>query len=89
MSSIARNNDTETFEEFLARIHNDDSLDGANEEAIRQVVVLPVLKRLGWNPGDRMEVFPEYPIELKRVDYCLKHNGHEQVLIETRRGAWH
>lgn len=77
----------ETLEELLTRIRKDGTLERANEESIKQVVVLPILRHLGWNPEDLHEVYPEFKVEGDRADYCLKHSERELVLIETKRAG--
>ena len=42
-----------------------------NEQAFREAVVLPILQRLGWDMIDPPTVRREYPIQSRRVDYCL------------------
>ena len=73
------------LEEVLDRIRRDVLLDRANEESIKQTVVLPIFRHLGWDIENRDEVHPEFPVEGKRADYCLKHNQRELVLIEAKR----
>jgi predicted type IV restriction endonuclease len=42
-----------------------------NESAIREAVVLPLLRELGWDTQNPQQVFREFPVEAKRVDYAL------------------
>ena len=78
---------TGTLEELLVRVRRDNDLPTAKEEAIRQVVVLPLLKLLGWNTDDQKEVWPEFQVEGKEADYCLMVDGRQQVIIESKRGG--
>ncbi|MBI5747484.1 MAG: type I restriction enzyme HsdR N-terminal domain-containing protein [Nitrospinae bacterium] len=56
-----------------------------DETAIKQTVILQLLADLGWNIFDRDEVFPEYTIEGKRVDYSLRNNNTNKVFIEAKK----
>jgi hypothetical protein len=77
---------TEPLEALLIRVRGEEkALEGANEEAVRQAIINPILTHLGWNMQDLHEVCPEFPIGGKRVDYCLKHQGCEQILIEAKK----
>lgn len=56
-----------------------------DETAIKQTVILRLLADLDWNIFDRDEVFPEYTIEGKRVDYSLRNNNNNKVFIEAKK----
>lgn len=56
-----------------------------SEEATKQGVILPILHHLGWNPFDVQEVFPEYSVQNRRVDYSLRINNYDKVFIEVKR----
>lgn len=57
-----------------------------NEEAVRQGAVLPVLHSLSWPAFDTDVVWPEFPLEGRRVDYALCHPpGKPRVLIEVKQ----
>lgn len=60
-------------------------LNGFDEAATKQAVVLRILDCLGWNPYNIDEVHPEYSIRGKRVDYALKYNNHGKVFIEVKK----
>lgn len=78
----------ESLEALVRSIHDGQvALDDASEEFARQAVINPILSHLGWNTENIEEVFPEFPIEGKRVDYCLKLHGSAQVLIEAKKAA--
>ena len=57
------------------------------EAAVRQFIVLPILRALGWryNEFATLELFPEMGIGRKSVDYALQHNRNPVVLIECKR----
>jgi hypothetical protein len=43
----------------------------SNEAAVCQGVLLPILNSLGWPVFDTTIVFPQFPLENRRVDYAL------------------
>lgn len=56
-----------------------------NEMSVRQGIVEPLLRGLGWPTNDTRVVFPEYSIAGGRVDYALCHPPVEPVaLIEVK-----
>ena len=61
----------------------------ANEATIRQYVVLPIPRALGWDDTNlaSMEVLPEYKVESRRADYALpvQREQNPVVLIECKR----
>jgi len=75
--------------EKLLRLINDFKRDGRlisfSEEATKQVVVLRILNTLGWNPFNIDEVYPEYSVGDKRVDYSLRYKGKNKVFIEVKK----
>lgn len=40
---------------------------------------------LGWNPFNIEEVYPEYSVGSKKVDYTLRYNGKNKVFIEAKK----
>ncbi len=57
----------------------------ANEAAVREGIVVPILRALGWNTFDPDEVRPEHPNPAGRVDYALmQRGGRPAVLIEVK-----
>jgi len=72
--------------ELINKFKNDKRLPILNEAAIKQTVVLRILEALGWNPFDIDEVYPEYSVKDKRVDYALRHNNENKVFIEVKNG---
>ena len=58
-----------------------------NEMSVRQGIVEPLLRGLGWPTNDTRIVYPEYSIAGGRVDYALCYPPVELVaLIEAKRG---
>lgn len=56
-----------------------------NEAAVKQAVVMPVLRALGWDDGDPDRVRPEYELSGRRVDLALSSFGDRpSVFIEVK-----
>lgn len=75
-------------EELLKLINDfkkDRRLLSFGEAATKQAVILRILQCLGWNPFDVEEVYPDYSVGGKRVDYALRHNGKNKVFIEVKK----
>ena len=61
------------FLEFLSAVkQNLDKNAYASEAAVSMMIVLPVLKHLGWQTDNPLYVCPEYPLGNRRVDYGLR-----------------
>jgi len=56
-----------------------------SEDATKISIVLKLLNILGWNVFDNEEVYPEYAIGGKRVDYCLRQGQRNLVFIEAKK----
>ena len=75
-------------EEVLRLINDfkkDRRLISFDEAATKQAVILRILKALGWNPFNIDEVYPEYSVGGRRVDYALRHNSRNKVFIEVKK----
>jgi len=71
-------------EEVLRLINDfkkDRRLISFDEAATKQAVILRILKALGWNPFNIDEVYPEYSVGGRRVDYALRHNSKKLMKI--------
>ncbi len=55
-----------------------------SEDATKQGLILPVLSYLGWDIFNVDEVYPEYALDSKRVDYSLRHGGENKVFVEAK-----
>ncbi len=74
-----------TLEQTLRKVIgylNSGSLD--SEAAVKASVVLPVLRKLGWDDTDPNEVKPEFSVDGKFVDYALIGDGKPLVFIEAK-----
>jgi len=58
-----------------------------NEEATKYTIILPILEKLGWNIYNPWEVYPENPIDDKKVDYILKDCNSTQICIEAKKAS--
>jgi len=56
-----------------------------SEDATKTSIILRLLNILGWNIFDNNEVYPEYVIGGKRVDYCLRQSQQNKVFIEAKK----
>lgn len=57
----------------------------ANEAAISQQAVAPVLAKLGWEIRDPAEFVPEYTTASGQVDYALCIKGSPQIFVEVKQ----
>ena len=56
------------------------------ETAVRQGIVDPLLRSLGWPTDNTLVVFPEYPVGSGKVDYALCHpSSTPRVFIEAKQ----
>ena len=64
------------------------SLEGTSsfdEITTKQTIVLQLFQALGWNIFSTAEVFPEFVVESRRVDYCLRHDGKNLAFVEVKK----
>ena len=77
----------------IERWQSDKRLNSLGEAKVQQVIVLPILRRLGWDPDNDYEVYPQYPVEDKWVDYALltdnkpEIDSKPEVFIEVKKGG--
>ena len=55
------------------------------ESATKQARILPLLALLGWDTTNIDEVYPEYMVENRRVDYSLRIKKENRVFIEVKK----
>jgi predicted type IV restriction endonuclease len=58
-----------------------------DEITTKQTIVLQLFQALGWNIFSTGEVLPEFAVESRRVDYCLRSNGKNYVFVEVKKPA--
>ena len=80
---------TNTFETTLDRIMSQQStFESLDERAVEIGVVLPLLRRVGWNTEDVSEIYPQRGLsDGSKVDYDLQISGESRILIEVKRWA--
>ncbi len=71
--------------EFIKKIQSDDRFGTFDEAAIKQGIVLKILSLLDWDPFDVDEVQPECEFQGSRVDFCLKKQRANKVVILVRK----
>jgi len=79
------NNLNEALTPIVEKIKKFRSLYERNEMAVRNQVVNPILRSLGWNPENPEEVQPNVTTEEGVPDYCLVKNGKKILFIETKK----
>ena len=77
---------TDTFEATLARIVSQKAIfEQRDERAVEIFVVLPLLRQVGWNTEDVLEIYPQHGLsDGSRVDYDLQIEGESRILIEVK-----
>lgn len=58
-----------------------------NEEATKYLMVLPVLEKLGWNIRNPRQVYPEYRVSDKKVDYVLVDHKSSKIFVEAKKAG--
>jgi len=77
---------TTELEALIARLVTIDYSQGS-EQATREMAVNPVIGALGWDTFDPNEVAREYSVRGGRVDYCLRGQGSNLVLVEVKKAG--
>jgi len=75
----------ETLTSIVEKIKKFRSLYEQNEMAVRDQIVNPILRSLGWDPEDPEEVQPNVSTEEGVPDYSLIKNGRKILFIETKK----
>lgn len=71
----------------IEKWQSDERLTSLGEAKVQQVIVLPILRRLGWDPDNDHEVHPQYPVADGWVDYALLIGNAPKVFIEVKKGG--
>lgn len=69
----------------IKELRSNGHLNSLDEAATKQAIILKILSILGWNPFNVSEVYPEYSVGNKRVDYALRYNNRNKVFIEVKK----
>ena len=56
-----------------------------NEAQVKQAVILPVLRALGWDDADPETFRPEFAVEGGYVDYALLDRSKPRIFVEAKR----
>ena len=78
--------DLSRLEALIARLAGID-FSQSSEQDTREIAVNTVIGELGWDTLDRNEVAREYSVRGGRVDYCLRSQTRNLVLIEVKRAG--
>jgi len=73
-----------TLQQILEKMKKFLSLYEQNEAAVREQLVAPMLRILGWNPEDPEEVRPNERVEEGYPDYSLYKNGEIALVMEVK-----
>lgn len=79
------NNLNETLALIVERIKKFRSFYEQNEMAVRDQIVNPILRNLGWNPENPEEVQPNVSTEEGVPDYSLIKNGKKILFVEAKK----
>ena len=72
------------FSDFILSIKYNTAVETYDESSTKQGIILPTLSYLGWNTSSMSEVRPEYPVNGKKVDYCMT-SGITDVFMEVKK----
>lgn len=77
----------DSFFNLIEKIRKCKDKDFFNEEATKQLIIIPILQKIGWNTYDVCEVHPEHGVHHSstRVDYILRDHESRQVCIEAKK----
>jgi len=73
--------------QFIAKMKANRKLKSYSEDEVKQVVILPILRLVGWDIFDIDEVRPEYKTKGGRVDYSLRIKRSNRFFIEVKKPA--
>src|SRR5438034_8130057 len=74
------------LERLVPKIRQHYDLYARNEAAVREHLVLPVLRALGWDTENPDDVHPEHRNATGSADYTLKVRSTPVVTIEVKKG---
>ena len=78
---------TNTFEATIASLKSQEShFKQRDEHAVEIGVVLPLLRRVGWNTENISEIYPQRGLsDGSKVDFDLQINGESRIMIEVKK----
>ena len=71
----------------IERWQSDGRLASFDEARVKQAIILPILRGLGWDTDNPDEVWPEYSVKERWVDYALLTGTTAKVFIEAKKGG--
>ena len=66
---------------------SEEDLTSFDEATVKQIVILPIFRGLGWNTDIYGEVQPEYSVDSGSVDYALLTGDSPKVFVEVKNGG--
>lgn len=75
----------DSLQTFIDIIKNEKRVLNFNEDQAKMAIILPIIRRLGWDTENIDEVYPEFSVENRRVDYALRINNKSLVFVEAKR----
>jgi predicted type IV restriction endonuclease len=70
---------------FITNLKSDKRISSFDEAATKQAIILRLLSLLSWDTFNVDEVYPEYSVGTKRVDYSLRIDGVNEVFLEAKK----
>lgn len=71
----------------IERWQSNERLVSFDEARVKQAIILPILRGLGWDTDNPDEVWPEYSVKERWVDYALLTGTTAKVFIEAKKGG--
>lgn len=75
----------ESLQLFIENLRVDKRILSFNEDQAKMAIILPILRRIGWDTENIDEVYPEFSVENRRVDYALRIKNKSVVFLEAKR----
>lgn len=70
---------------FIDELKSNKQLVTFDENTIKQTILMKLLFSLGWDIFNIDEVNPNYPAEKPEVDYCLRLDGTNKILVNVKK----
>lgn len=70
---------------FIIQLKSDKRLVSFDEASTKQAVILRILSIIGWDTFNIDEVFPEYSVGGKKVDFSLRYSNANKTFIEVKK----
>jgi len=71
--------------DYIRELRANESITRVDEASTKQSIILRFLNILGWDIFNIKEVWPEFTIGQKRVDYCLRLKNVNKVFLEVKK----